>query len=317
MSEPRLLFTAPHSFLPMTGALFAGFDPVFLEAWTVDTLPLSDGFEFWVPNPGQHFVIDSDVLARFPALVAISTPSTGTNHIDRATCMKHGVSVYSLLDDRRTLEDISASAEFTFLHVLNALRRIDVAIGAVRAGEWRDDEDRFRGRELQGRRVGLVGIGRIGTRLARYFGAFGCAVSAYDPHRDCPEGVRPIPSLEELFEVSDVLVVCCSLTEETAGMIGARLMSALPEGAIFVNTARGEVLREDEVVRLLRDRRDLVLAVDVISGEVDGSFSESPFFVAAPSGTALVTPHIAGATTESQSKAAQAAIGLLRRHHLA
>jgi D-3-phosphoglycerate dehydrogenase len=317
MSEPRLLFTAPHTFLPKTDALFRGFDPVFMEAWSVDALPPTDRIEYWIPNPGQHFAIDSDVLTRFPSLVAISTPSTGTNHIDRASCRKRGVRVYSLLDDRSALEEISASAEFTFLHVLNALRRIDVAIEAVRAGGWRDDEDRFRGRELQGLRVGLVGIGRIGTRLARYFDAFGCTVSAHDPHGDCPDGVRPVPSLNDLFGDSDVLVVCCSLTEETAGMIGAGHMRALPQGAIFVNTARGEVLQEDEVAGVLEDRRDLVLAVDVISGEVDGSFPESPLFEAALSGKALVTPHIAGATTESQLKAAQAAIRLLREYHLA
>jgi D-3-phosphoglycerate dehydrogenase len=279
-------------------------------------LPGDLGFRYWVPNPGQHFVIGGEVLDRFPELIAIATPSTGTNHIDRLACEERGIALYSLLDDPAGLQRISASAEFTFLLVLNALRRIDIGLEAVRAGVWRDDEGRFRGRELAGRRVGLVGFGRIGRRLARYFEAFECEVSAYEPYVGVPPGVRQTEGLGELFESSDIIVVCCALTDETTRMIGEDLVGRMPEGAVLVNSARGEILREEEISALLRERRDLLVATDVVTGEVEGSFPTSPLFLAAREGRVFVTPHIAGATVESQEKAARMALRLLVERQL-
>jgi D-3-phosphoglycerate dehydrogenase len=309
--RPSLLFTAPHDFLPSLSPLIDHFAATFREVWTSGDLPPDEGFRYWIPNPGQHFVITRSVLDRYPELTAIATPSTGTNHIDRPACDERGVALFSLLDDRAALEEISASAEFTFLHVLNALRRLDVGLRAVERGEWRDDERRFRGHQLAGRRVGLVGCGRIGRRLARYFAAFGCRVMAYDPHAALPEGVRRIQSLGELFGLNDIVVVCCALTDETAGLIGEDLLRRLPTGAVFVNTSRGEVLREEELLAVLEVRRDLLISADVVTGEVDGSYVDSALFQAAREGRALVTPHVAGATLESQYKAATVALQLL------
>lgn len=315
-SSPSLLFTAPHDFLSSLDQLADGFEVEFREAWTADALPATGGFRYWIPNPGQHFVIDGSVLDRYPQLAAIATPSTGSNHIDVRECEARGVTVYSLLHDREGLEEISASAEFTFLHVLNAVRRIDVGLDAVRAGEWRDVEGRFRGRELAGRSVGLVGCGRIGRRLARYFAAFGCDVTAYDPYVSVPAGVRSADDLIDLFEANDIVVVCCSLTEETTGMIGPDLVRRMRPEAVLVNTARGEILQERELATLLEQRLDLVFAADVVRGEVTGSQNDGPLVQGARRGRLLVTPHIAGATFESQEKAARMALRLLRDHEL-
>lgn len=310
--RPRLLFTAPHAFLPSLAPLIDAYDVTFEEAWDVRDLPDVLAYDCWIPNPGQHFVIRASLLDRMEDLVAIATPSTGRNHIDEEACRERGIAVLSLLDDRAALDSITASAEFTFLHVLNALRRIDVALNAVQRGEWRDHEDAFRGGELSGRRIGLVGYGRIGRRLARYFTAFECRMSAFDPHVRSPMDVNEVGSLVELFESSDIVVVCCSLTDETRGLIGRDLLERLPVGAILVNTSRGEVFREKEVVNFCDARQDVTVAVDVISGEVDGSYTDSPLLRAADGGQVLVTPHIAGATVDSQHKAALIALRLLR-----
>lgn len=274
-------------------------------------LPRPAIVEYWIPNPGQHFVIDDDVLTGFPNLRAIATPSTGINHIDRPACTSRGIEVVSLLDDRPALEEIAASAEFTFLHLLNALRRLDVGYETVKKGAWRHDEDRLRGRELQGRRVGLVGAGRIGRRLARYLQVFGCEVNVHDPFAQPPLGTRRMISLDEVFRSSDIVVVCCSLTPETTTLIGAEQLRQLPVGGILINTARGEILREEEVAAVLTERQDLLLSVDVVVGETRGQQGLSPLVTAARTGRVVVTPHIAGATVESQQKAARAAIRLL------
>jgi phosphoglycerate dehydrogenase-like enzyme len=309
---PKLLFSAPHDFLPETIARFRGeFDVELDEIWLADELPERSDAEIWIVNPGQHFVVDELVLARFPRLRVLATPSTGTNHIDLGACEERGVLVRGLLDDRASLDRISASAEFTFLLVLNCLRRLDTGLEEVAAGNWRRNEERLRGHELDGRQAGLVGYGRIGRRLARYLAAFGASVRYYDPHVEAAD-VQRVESLPELARASDVLVVCCSLTEATRGMVDGPLLAELPLGAVVVNTSRGEVLDEASVATLLERRDDLAFAADVLSGEVDGTHDKSPLLRLARAGRIVITPHIAGATVESQEKAAEATLGLVR-----
>jgi phosphoglycerate dehydrogenase-like enzyme len=312
-SRPSVFFSAPHDFL---GALLDGYGTQYElelgEVWFERDLPARCDADAWVVNPGQHFVVDDAVLAVFPRLRALVTPSTGTNHIDVDACCRRGVEVRGLLDAREALERISASAEFTFLHVLNALRRIDVGLAEAASGRWRLDEGRLRGRELQGKRAGLVGYGRIGRRLARYLAAFDAGPTAfYDPYVEGDGAAVRNPSLEELATAADVLVICCALTDETHGLVDGALLRRLPAGAVVVNTSRGEVLDEPSVAAALAERPDLVLSVDVVTGEVRGRQHESPLADLHRSGRVLLTPHIAGVTVESQRKAAEAAMALV------
>jgi len=312
---PDLLFSAPYEFLPSLDSLGWSGTALQREVWEREDLPEDQGFTVWMPNPGQHFIIDGDVMDRYPKLRAIATPSTGTNHIDKDAAAERGISVACLLDDRTTLDTIAASAEFTFLTVLNALRRIDVGYAAVSGGEWRDDEARFRGNELEGRRVALIGYGRIGKRLGRYFHAFDCSIEAYDPYvDDFGPVVKRQTSLDSIFADNDVVVTCCVLNDESQGMITDSHVRQMRDGAVLVNTSRGEVWDEQAIFGLAREERsDLTIAVDVVHGEVTGRHLEGPAVRMHREGLALVTPHIAGATVESQAKAARGAIRLAHR----
>lgn len=309
------LFSAPFAFLP--GSLlqeYTSYLPTqFREVWTRDGLQPDETVVAWVPNPGQSFTIDDAALRLLPSLRIIATPSTGTNHIDREACAARGVQVFGLMDERPTLSAITASAEFTFLLLLNALRRLDVACDEADAGRWRMREDALRGHELWGRRVGVVGLGRIGERVARWSAAFEADVSFYDPYVEHPAFKRK--GLDEIFSSCDVVAICAALTDETRGMIGGNHVRSLPRGAVLVNTARGELLRETEVADALRDRPDVGAAFDVLTGEVRGEQMSSPLWELQRKGQAVITPHIAGATYESQTKAALGALRLLQRHH--
>ncbi len=307
------LFSAPFSFLGELKEDFQRFMPTeFREIWRREELGRQPDVVAWVPNPGQHFVIDDAALELLPALELLVTPSTGTNHIARDACMRRGVGVYSLLDHRQALDQISASAEFTFLLLLNALRRIDLAAAEVASGRWREREERLRGRQLQGLWVGLVGLGRIGRRLARYGEAFGARTAYYDPYVSDPN--LPALPLEELFERSDAVCICCRLTPETRGMIAAPLLRRLKFGGCLVNTSRGEVINEEDLAALLKARPDLRVALDVLAGEAQDLHGRSPLLEFQRSGQIVITPHIAGATAESQTQAARAALELLQRH---
>ncbi len=307
------LFSAPFSFLGDLQGEFRRLMPTaFREIWKREELLPDPGLTAWVVNPGQQFHVDGAVLRDLPALSVIVTPSTGSNHLDLKACRERGVAVYSLLDDREGLNEISASAEFTFLLLLNTLRRLDTAIREVSEGRWRDREELLRGYELQGKQVGLVGFGRIGRRVARYCAAFDAQVVYHDPL--VVSAAAPAVSLEDLFSRSDAVCICCSLSRETTGMVTAALLGRLKAGACLVNTSRGEVLVERDLATVLDRRPDLRVGLDVLEGETLGTQDRSPLLRFHRSGQIVITPHIAGATVESQTQAARLALGLLQRH---
>lgn len=316
--DGKCLFSAPFDFLPKDIlAAYESFIPtVFREIWVKDQLTTNELTTAWVMNPGQNFVVNGSVLDYFPNIEVLSTPSTGTNHIDIVECKKRNIKVYSLLDNREILDSISASAEFSFLLLLNTLRRLDFAINEAASGRWRDREERMRGYELAGKQVGLVGFGRIGQRLSRWSESFDAQVSFYDPYVKSNDTNAKPNSLELVFSESDIICICCALTDETRGMIDYSLLNKLKPNASLINTSRGEILVEADLATILKKRADLRVGLDVISGEVKGEQYNSPLIRYLIRGQIVITPHIAGATIESQSKAAIGALSALRKHFL-
>lgn len=306
------LFSAPSDFLtPLFDNL--PFQIKRQVVWKREDLVPDTQVTAWITNTGWRFRLGANDLDHYPNLRVVVTPSTGQDHIDVQALRARGVAFFSLLDDRESLEHISASAEFAFLLLLNTLRRLPLAVAFASHGRWRrDDEDLLRGHELQGRRVGLVGMGRIGRRLASYCEAFGAESLWYDPYVATATGTR-CATLGELFRNSDSVAVCCSLSSETTGMIDGALMRLLPKGATLINIARGEVLLDDEVAAVLRERPDIAVGLDVLSGEPLGRQFESPLAALADLGRVVITPHIGGASYESQTKAARIALGLVAR----
>ena len=312
--RPKCLFSAPYTFMPWIMETERPLEVEFREVWHRPELEPDPELVAWITNTGWSFVLDDEALEMYPSLEVVVTPSTGREHIDEAALRRRGIAFYSLLDDRPRLEDIASSAEFTFMLLLNTLRRLPFAVQSVDERAWRRDrEDALRGHELQGRTVGLVGLGRIGRRMWRYCEAFGASVVYYDPYVDRHDVARA-DSLEALFEGSDSVVVCCTLTQETLGMIGRSALDRLRHGATLVNTARGEVMNEPAVGAFLRERTDVTVSLDVLAGEARGEQFSSPLIELADGDRITITPHIAGASYESQMKAAEIAFGLVDRH---
>lgn len=248
--------------------------------------------EVLIPDPLKWVDLDA-----YPKLKAIVTPSTGTNHIDIAECNKRGIPVYSLLDDRPALNEISASAEFAFWHILNALRH-----GGFRQwNKYQRDDDVMRGHELQGKKVGLIGYGRIGKRLAKWLTAFDAKWDYADPKH------RTDDNKMHLFETCDIVVICCSLTDDTRDMITLEYLSKMKPGAILINIARAEIIRENDL-KIWIQKGQNTYAADVLHGEVHNTHSD---LLKNPN--CIITPHIAGTTYESQQKAMQIALKLAER----
>lgn len=248
--------------------------------------------------------IDREIIDAGYRLKAIVTATTGLDHVAVHYAAKKGVVVLSLQGETEFLRTVSATAEHTWALLLALLRRIPRASASVQKGEW--DRDLFRGQELDGKRLGIVGLGRIGRKVARYGEAFGMDVSAYVPSvTEWVDGVARASTLPDLLGRSDVLTIHVPLTEGTSGLIGRAELSLLPAGSFLVNTSRGEVLDETALLEVLESGQLSGAALDVLCNERDERLRrQSPLIAyAREHDNLLITPHIGGATRESMARA--------------
>lgn len=156
---------------------------------------------------------------------------------------------------------------------------------------------------MQGRTLGIIGRGRIGSNVYKWARAFGVDdVMFYDP----PKGTKN--HLRDIFS-KDIVVICCELNEDTKHLIHGDLITLLPENAVVVNTSRGEVMNEFSVASALRFRKDVIVAVDVLEGEWRRPV-KSPLL---NMDNVIVTPHLAGLTYEGNEKAYRIANDLVWR----
>jgi glyoxylate reductase len=234
-------------------------------------------------------VIDAEVIAACPELRAISNYAVGSDNIDREAAAARGIEVGVTPD---VLTD--TTAELAFALMLAAARRLFEAERAVRAGEWRTWElTAWLGQDLGGATLCIVGMGRIGSAVARKAEAFGMKVV----------GVGRNESLTDALAEADFVSIHCPLTDETRGLIGEAELEAMKPTAVLVNTARGPIVRTDALLRALQERRIGGAALDVTDPEPLPS--DHPL-LSVPN--ALVVPHIGSATHRTRERMADLAV---------
>lgn len=247
--------------------------------------------------------IDREVIEAGRRLKAIVSATTGLDHIDVEYAESQGIAVLSLRGETEFLRSINATAEHTWALLLCLLRWIVPASIAAGNGSW--NRDAFRGHELNGKRLGIVGLGRIGEKVARYGQVFGMDVGAYDPTAaEWMDRVWRASSLPELLRWSEVLSLHVPLNSDTEGMIGVPELALLPPGAVLINTSRGELVDEGALVETLKSGRLAGAALDVVANERgEHRRQKSPLLAYARAhDNLLITPHVAGATYESMAK---------------
>jgi D-3-phosphoglycerate dehydrogenase len=247
--------------------------------------------------------VDRELLEAATRLSVVVTATTGLDHIDLGEAAARGVTVLSLRGEHAFLSSVSSTAELTWALLLALVRRLMPAFDHVRQGGW--DRDQFRGVELQGMRLGIVGVGRVGTMVARYGRAFAMNVAAFDPDPLAwPEGVERVESLDQLAMGADVLTVHAPLDESTQGLIDRNVLLKLPRGAFLVNTARAAILDGAALLELLESGHLAGAAIDVLDAERDeaGLRNHPLIEYARTHENLLVTPHIAGASTQAMER---------------
>ena len=234
---------------------------------------------------------------------AVVSATTGTDHIDLEAAQERGVAVLCLRGEYDFLKTISATAEHTWSLLLALIRRVPWAFDDVRRGGW--NRDHFRGHDLIGMRLGILGLGRIGSQVARFGIAFGMEVGAFDPFKQSwQESVQRFATPEELLRSTEVLCVHLPLNEQTSGFLDEGRLRLMPAGSWLINTSRGAILDENALVKVLHDGHLAGAAVDVLSNEqVTGTRTDNPLLeYAKRRDNLLITPHLAGATREAMER---------------
>lgn len=247
--------------------------------------------------------IRSQLLEKAPRLRSILSPTTGLDHIDINAASHLGVEVFHLKNEKLFLDSISATSELAMGLILSAIRHIPAAFESVRIGRW--DGAPFRGTELSGKILGIVGCGRLGTKLARMGLAFQMKVVTYDKgFSPIPDGVERATSLRELLPTADVLSIHVPLTAENVHMFGETEFSLLKKSCVLVNTSRGAIIDSAALLSALKNKKIAAAALDVLEdeGSIVAGHHNSLIQYAKDHDNLLITPHIGGLTKESVEK---------------
>ncbi|MBC2601093.1 NAD(P)-dependent oxidoreductase [Puniceicoccus vermicola] len=247
-----------------------------------------------------RFRIDREVLDAATDLQVIVTPTTGLDHLDLKELDQKGIRILSLKGETEFLRSIPATAELTWGLLLAVRRGIVPAASSVTNRIW--ERDLFRGRDLKGKVLGIVGCGRIGSIMVGYAKAFGMTVLVHDLQTIQIDGVDQVP-LQELYRRSDVVSIHLPLEEETRGFVDRAAFTEMKDGAVFLNTARSGIVDENEMLEALKSGKLAGVGVDVISGE-DAFAGKVPekhplLEYADTAGNLVITPHIGGASWDS------------------
>ena len=231
----------------------------------------------------------------------IATPSVGIEHIDVKFFREKGVKIISLKNKFELTKKIYSPAEIAFSHVLNLSRNIVSAIDDVKSNNWFPNN--HIGNELNGKVIGIVGMGAVGTIMSNYCKAFGMKVVCYDPYKNVHDSdIKQYNSLKELLSESDIVSVHVDLTESTRDMFTSQEFKCMKDTAIFVNTSRGEVVNSVDLLHALNTNEISSVGLDVLSGERYEEGRKSLVDYSKQSNRLIITPHLGGSTVEARLK---------------
>lgn len=303
MTRPKIVLWRPmydqrgHQWFEVEGADIAVVDTPDAAAVQAE---LGDALGLWVRTPER---VAGDLLDAAPSLVVISTSGVGTDNIDLDGATRHGI----LVVNHRGFGRIPVS-EHTLMLLLAAMKKLTWSDRATRDGSAWDVRTDLDLHELEGQTLGVVGLGYIGSELARKLRlAFHCRVLAYDPHVH-PRlpglaDVEMMQSLDGMLPQCRALCLCAELTDETRDMISDDALAKLPRGAIVVNAARGRILDLDALARALDSGHVAAAGLDVVFPE---PLSGEHPLLRHPN--VIFTPHTAGLTAETAERVTRSAV---------
>lgn len=293
-------------------------EPEAFSSWALSALESAYGLAGKPDEAGILLVrvgtrVDPPMLDRAPNLRLVVSATTGDDHIDIEECRRRRIDIVTLKGETGFLVGLPNTAEHAFALLLALYRRLPAACRDVLRGAWQQAP--YRGRTLKGRTFGIAGYGRLGRIAGEIAKGFGMKVLAYDPQ---PRGrtepaVALVDTLEALAGAVDVLSLHADLNESSVNMVNAVVLEAMPESAVLVNTARGQLVDEAALLEALRNGSISGAALDVIRNE--DSFGEGNALLeyARDHDNLLLTPHIGGQTSEAVEAADKYIVSKIER----
>ena len=250
---------------------------------------------------------DANVLGAAKKLKILATATTGVDHIDCAYASSHGITIISLKGERALLNSVTSTAELAFGLLLSVVRNIPRSFDHVKNAGW--NRNLFKGHELFGKTIGIVGYGRLGRIMALQAQGFSMKVIATDPARSVEElqadGVQKV-ELPELLSRADVVSIHVPLEEKTVDLIGQKEFGLMKKTAYLINTSRGKIVNEGALLTALEQGSIAGAGLDVLAGEVDFAFQGMgvyPLVEYAKTHTnCIIVPHTGGMTYEAVYK---------------
>jgi D-3-phosphoglycerate dehydrogenase len=238
-------------------------------------------------------MVNAEVFAAASRLKVVARAGVGLDNVEVAPATARGVLVVNA-----PTSNIVSAAEHAIALLLAAMRHVPAADASLRAGEWKRSS--YGGVELNGKTVGVVGLGKIGQLVAQRLAAFGTELIAYDPYvapaRAAALGIE-LMTLDELLERADVISIHLPKTPETLGLIGKDQLARTKKGVFIVNAARGGLIDEDALAEAVRSGHVGGAGIDVYVTEPT---TASPLF---EHPAIVVTPHLGASTSEAQDRA--------------
>jgi D-3-phosphoglycerate dehydrogenase len=245
------------------------------------------------------FKLTTDLILQSTQCKYIICPVTGLDHIDLEACKQKGIKVISLKGEVEFLTNIRATAEHTLGLTLALLRHIPQAYNSVKSNNW--NRELFKGSEIFGKKVGILGVGRLGSITAGYFKAIGAEVFGFDIRPFDESICKSVISIENLFSTCDIISIHVNLNSSTQNLIGYNILKLMPKGSFLINTSRGAIVKSEDLIKALEDEILAGAACDVIETEFDHK-NDSLVKYAAQNEKLILTPHIGGNTFESFRK---------------
>jgi lactate dehydrogenase-like 2-hydroxyacid dehydrogenase len=257
-----------------------------------ELIALAEGAQAIIPTHTEK--LNADVIGRLPACVrAICSFSVGFDHIDLQAAKQRGILVTNTPD---VLSD--ATAEIAMLLLLGAARRAHEGEQLIRTRTWHEWSPTYRlGIQVTGKRLGILGMGRVGQAMARRARGFDMQIHYHNRRRLTPEleaGATFHDTVEGLLPHCEFLSIHCPATPETHHLLNTQRIALLPDGAVVVNTARGAVVDDDALIDALRSGKLFAAGLDVFNNEPDihPGYNDLP--------NAFLLPHIGSATRETR-----------------
>ena len=245
--------------------------------------------------------MDRETIDKLPDTIKIiSNFAVGFGNIDLEAGKKRGIAVTNTPE---VLSD--ATAEIGILLILGACRRAAEGIEAAREGGWKWSADYLIGKQLTGTRLGILGMGRIGQKIAKIAKSLGMIIHYHNRSKlsdDKENGATYHDNIKSLFSISDVLSICCPATKETENLINKETVEYFPKGAIITNVARGDIIEDEALIDALNRRKIYAVGLDVYKNEPN----LNPGYLKIK--TAFILPHLGSATKDTRIAMANLAV---------